>query len=142
MAIYNLDGLLDKYSGEFLILEFNHLFISSSIREEVWLLQRKNDSQLIDNIMQSAREFNIHDIREDRDFETYSGGQKAIIACLLTLALIRDRKIYGLKLLLSNILDSISEENRSKLLQLFKEICPPRDIGLFTEKNGNIQEIN
>jgi ABC-type thiamine transport system ATPase subunit len=142
MAIYNLDGLLDKYSGEFLILEFNHLFVSSSIREEVWLLQRKNDSQLIDNIMQSAREFNIHDIREDRDFETYSGGQKAIIACLLTLALIRDRKINGLKLLLNNILDSISEENRSKLLQLFKEICPPRDIGLFTEKNGNIQEIN
>ena len=142
MAIYNLDGLLDKYGGEFLILEFNHLFVSSSIREEVWLLQHKNDSQLIDNIMLSAREFNIHDIREDRDFETYSGGQKAIIACLLTLALIRDRKINGLKLLLNNILDSISEENRSKLLHIFKEICPPRDIRLFTEKNGNIQEIN
>ena len=101
-----------------------------------------NDSLLIDNIMQSAREFNIHDIREDRDFETYSGGQKAIIACLLTLALIRDRKINGLKLLLNNILDSISEKNRSKLLQLFKEICLPRNIRLFTEKNGNIQEIN
>ena len=142
MAIYNLDDLLDKYSGEFLILEFNHLFVSSSIREEVWLLQRKNDAQMIDIIMQSAREFNIHDIREDRDFETYSGGQKAIIACLLTLALIRDRNIQGLKLLLNNILDSISEENRSKLLHMFKEFCPPRDIRLFTEKNGNIQEIN
>ncbi len=141
MAIYNLDGLLDKYSGEFLILEFNHLFVSSSIREEVWLLQRKNDSQLIDKIMQLAREFNIHDIREDRDFETYSGGQKAIIACLLTLVLIRDREIQGLKLLLNNILDSISEENRSKLLHKFKEVCPPHDIRLFTEKKGNIQEI-
>ena len=142
MAIYNLDGLLDKYSGEFLILEFNHLFVSSSIREEVWLLQRKNDSPMIDTIMQAAREFSIHDIREDRDFETYSGGQKAIIACLLTLALIRDRNIQGLKILLNNILDSISDENRSKLLQRFKEICPPRGIRLFTEKNGNIQEIS
>lgn len=141
MAIYNLGGLLDNYSGEFLILEFNHLFVSSSIREEVWLLQRKNDSQLIENIMQSAKEFNIHDIREDRDFETYSGGQKAIIACLLTLALIRNQKIKGLKLLLNNILDSISEENRSKLLQIFTEICPPRGIRLFTEKNGSVQEI-
>ena len=55
---------------------------------------------------------------------------------------IRDRKIQGLKLLLNNILDSISEENRSKLLQIFKDICPPRDIRLFTEKNGNIQEIS
>ena len=109
MAIYNLDGLLDKYSGEFLILEFNHLFISSSIREEVWLLQRKNDSQLIDKIVQAAREFGIQEVSDDRDFETYSGGEKAILACLLALVLIDDRKIHGLKLLLNNVLDSVSE---------------------------------
>jgi hypothetical protein len=141
MAIYNLDGLLDQYNGEFLILEFNHLFISSSIREEVWLLQRKDDSPLIDKIMQAAREFDIHDVSDDRDFETYSGGQKAILACLLTLALIRDRKIHGLKLLLNNILDSISAENRSKLIQKFKEICSTRDIKVFSENNGRMQEI-
>jgi len=141
MAIYNLDGLLDEYSGEFLILEFNHLFISSSIREEVWLLQRKNDSPLIDKIMQAAREFDIHEVSDDRDFETYSGGQKAILACLLTLALIGDREIHGLKLLLNNILDSVSEENRSKLIRKFKKIRSTRDIQLFTEKNGRIQEI-
>ena len=141
MAIYNLDNLLDKYSGEFLILEFNHLFISSSIREEVWLLQRKNDSALIDKIMQAAREFNIHEVSDDRDFETYSGGQKAILGCLLTLALIGDRKIHGLKLLLNNILDSVSEENRSKLVQKFEEIRPTHNIRLFTEKDGHIQEI-
>ena len=141
MAIYNLDGLLDKYNDEFLILEFNHLFISSSIREEVWLLQRKNDSPMIGKIMQAAREFDIHEVSDDRDFETYSGGQKAILACLLTLTLIGDRKIHGLKLLLTNILDSISEENRSKLIRKFKEICSTRDIKLFTEKNGHIQEI-
>ena len=141
MAIYNLDSLLDKYSGEFLILEFNHLFISSSIREEVWLLQRKNDSALIDKIMQAAREFNIHEVSDDRDFETYSGGQKAILGCLLTLALIGDRKIHGLKLLLNNILDSVSEENRSKLVQKFEEIRPTHNIRLFTEKDGHIQEI-
>jgi len=141
MAIYNLDSLLDKYSGEFLILEFNHLFISSSIREEVWLLQRKNDSALIDKILQAAREFNIHEVSDDRDFETYSGGQKAILGCLLTLALIGDRKIHGLKLLLNNILDSVSEENRSKLVQKFEEIRPTHNIRLFTEKDGHIQEI-
>ena len=141
MAIYNLDGLLEKYSGEFLILEFNHLFISSSIREEVWLLQRKNDSSLIDKIVQTAREFSIQEVNDEKDFETYSGGQKAILACLLTLALIDDRKIHGLKLLLNNILDSVSEENRSKLVQKFEEIRPTYNIRLFTEKNGRIQEI-
>jgi len=141
MAIYSLDGLLNRYNGEFLILEFNHLFISSSIREEVWLLKRQNDSPLIDKIMRAAREFDIHEVSEDRDFETYSGGQKAIIACLLTLALIGDRKKCGLKLLLNNILDSISEENRSKLLRKFEEIRSSSGIKVFTEKNGRIQEI-
>ena len=141
MAIYRLDDLLDRYNGEFLILEFNHLFISSSIREEVWLLKRQNDSPLIDKVMQAAREFDIHEVSADRDFETYSGGQKAIIACLLTLALIGDRKIRGLKLLLNNILDSISEENRSRLLRKFEEIRSISGIKVFTEKNGRIQEI-
>ena len=141
MAIYNLDDLLDKYSGEFLILDFNHLFISSSIREEVWLLQRKNDSPMIEKIMQDAREFNIHDVSDDRDLETYSGGQKAILACLLTLTLIVDRNLHGLKLLLNNILDSISDDNRSKLIRKFKEIGSNRDIKLYTEKNGQIREL-
>ena len=141
MAIYNLEGLLDNYSDEYLILEFNHLFVSSSIREEVWLLQRKNDSGLINKIIRAAREFNIHDVGDDRDLETYSGGQKAIIACLLTMALIRDRKIYGLKVILNNILDSISEGNRAKLIQKFRDIGSIHDIRLFTEKNGDIQEI-
>ena len=141
MTIYNLDGLLDKYSGEFLILEFNHLFISSSIREEVWLLQRKDDPPLIDKIVQAAREFNVLEVSKERDFETYSGGQKAILACLLTMALIADRKIHSLKLLLNNILDSVSEENRSKLVQKFEEIRLTHNIRLFTEKGGHIQEI-
>jgi hypothetical protein len=91
--------------------------------------------------VQSAREFNIHEVSDERDFETYSGGQKAILACLLTLALIGDRKIHGLKLLLNNILDSVSEENRSKLVQKFEEIRPTHNIRLFTEKDGHIQEI-
>ena len=141
MAIYNLDGLLHKYSKEFLILEFNHLFISSSIREEVWLLQRKNDSALIDKIIKAAREFSIQEVNDERDLETYSGGQKAILACLLTLAMIDDRKIHGLKLLLNNVLDSVSEENRSKLWHKFEEIRPTHNIRLFTEKDGHIQEI-
>jgi len=141
MAIYDLDGLLDKYGDQFLILEFNHLFVSSSVREEVWLLQRKNDSRLTANITRAAAEFNINDASGSRDFDTYSGGQKAILACLLLLAVIADRKIHGLKLLLNNILDSISDKNRSRLIRKFEEIHSTHHIRLFTENDGRIQEI-
>lgn len=141
MAIYDLNGLLDKYGDQFLILEFNHLFVSSSVREEVWLLQRKNDSRLTANITRAAAEFNINDASGSRDFDTYSGGQKAILACLLLLAVIADREIHGLKLLLNNILDSISDKNRSRLIQKFEEIHLTHHIRIFTEKDSRIQEI-
>lgn len=141
MRIYNLDGLLEKYGDQFLILEFNHLFVSSSIREEVWLLQRKNDLALIDRIVKEAAEFNMHEVDADRDFETYSGGQKAILACLLTLALIRTRKTGGLKLLQNNILDSVSDENRLKLMQIFEKVRASHDVRLFTQKDGHLLEI-
>ena len=141
MRIYNLDDLLEKYGDQFLILEFNHPFVSSSIREEVWLLQRKNDLALIDRIVQEAAEFNMHEVDADRDFETYSGGQKAILACLLTLALIRTRKTGGLKLLQNNILDSVSDENRLKLMQIFEKVRASHDIRLFTQKDDHLLEI-
>ena len=141
MAIYNLDAIFNRYGESYLILEFNHLFISSSIREEVWLLQRKADLALVENIMHEAKEFGITDITADKDFDTYSGGQKAILGCLLILAMIRSRKIDGLKLLLNNVLDSLSEDNRSKLLTKFEEIRPSHNISLFTHEDDQLLEI-
>lgn len=141
MAIYNLNAVLSKYSDDYLILDFNHLFISSSIRDEIWLLQRKNDSALLDKIMQEAREFGIFEVDADKDFETYSGGQKAILGCLLTLAVIRDQGVHGLKLLLNNILDSMSENNRFNLSGKFKQIHASHDLRLFTAEDGRIREI-
>lgn len=141
MRIYNLAGLLEQYGDQFLILEFNHLFIASSIREEVWLLQRKNDLALIDRILEQAAAFDLLEVDADRDFETYSGGQKAILGCILALELIRVRGIEGLKLLLNNILDSISDDNRIRLMQLFENMRSSHHIRLFTQKENQLQEV-
>ncbi len=141
MAIYNLDAILNRYGDEYLILEFNHLFVSSSIREEVWLLQRKNDLALIDRVIQDAAEFGLYEADADRNFETYSGGQKAILGCLLALALIRARETRGQQLLLNNILDSISKDNRVKLMQTFKKMHASHDVRVFTEKDGHLIDI-
>ena len=141
MRIYNLANLLEQYGDQFLILDFNHLFVASSIREEVWLLQRKNDSALIDRILQEAAAFNLLEVDADRDFETYSGGQKAILGCLLALELIRDRGIKGLKLLLNNILDSFSDENRMKLMHRFEQSHASHHIRLFTQVENQLQEV-
>ena len=141
MAIYNLSTILSTYGDGYLILEFNHLFISSSIREEVWLLQRKNDDAMVKTIMREAEEFDIHDASGDKDFDTYSGGQKAILGCLLIIAVIRNRKIHGLKLLLNHVLDSLSEDNQIKLFTKFEAIRSAQNIRLFADKKDLIQEI-
>ena len=141
MAIYNLGTILNTYGDGYLILEFNHLFISSSIREEVWLLQRRDDDAMVQAIVREAREFDIHDASGDKDFDTYSGGQKAILGCLLMIAVIRSQKIHGLKLLLNHVLDSLSEENQNKLIAKFGAIRSIHDIRLFADKKDQIQEI-
>ena len=141
MAIYNLDTILNRFGDDFLILDFNHLFISSSIREEVWLLRRKPDLALVEKIMREAKEFGITDINEDKDFDTYSGGQKAILGCLLTLAVIRSESVYGLKLLLNNVMDALSDDNRLKLQTKFEELQSTHDIRLFSGIQNHIQEI-
>ena len=141
MRIYNLAELLEQYGDQFLVLDFNHLFVASSIREEVWLLQRKNDLALIDRILQQAAAFNLLEVDADRDFETYSGGQKAILGCILTVELIRARGIEGLKILLNNILDSISDDNRTKLMQLFEKMSSSQHIRIFTQKENQVQEV-
>ena len=141
MAIYNLSTILNTYGDGYLILEFNHLFISSSIREEVWLLQRKKDDAMVKTIMREAEEFDIHDASGDKDFDTYSGGQKAILGCLLIIAVIRNRKIHGLKLLLNHVLDSLSEDNQKKLFAKFEAIRSAHSIRLFADEKDHIQEI-
>ncbi|MBT8331405.1 MAG: hypothetical protein KJP06_03655 [Deltaproteobacteria bacterium] len=141
MRIYNLAGLLEQYGDQCLILEFNHLFVASSIREEVWLLQRKNDLALIDRILEKAAAFDLLEVDADRNFETYSGGQRAILGCLLALELIRVRGIEGLKLLLNNILDSISDDNRVRLMQLFENMRSSHHIRIFTQKENQLQEV-
>lgn len=141
MAIYDLNAILNRYGDGFLILEFNHLFISSSIREEVWLLRRRADPVLVEKITREAEEFSIYDVNADKDFDTYSGGQKAILGCLITLAVIRSQRIHGLKLLLNNVLDSLSDDNRLKLFSKFEEIRSTQNIRLFTDKKDRIQEI-
>lgn len=141
MAIYNLGTILNTYGDGYLILEFNHLFISSSIREEVWLLQRKNDAEMVKKIIREAEEFDIYDAAADKDFDTYSGGQKAILGCLLIIAVIRNRKINDLKLLLNHVMDSVSADNKIKLSAKFEAIRSAHNIRLFTDRKDQIQEI-
>ena len=57
------------------------------------------------------------------------------------MAAIRAAKLQGVKLLLHNIIDSISKENRSILYKRFREIRESNSVGFYHTINGGIEKI-
>ena len=141
MAIYQLHSMLDRYAKDHLVLEINHLFISSTLREEIWLLQKKEDAHFLRRIMDKCQDYGLEEIGADRNFETYSGGQKAIVACLLVMAAVACHNIRNLRILLINVLESISGENRRQLTADFRQMKTSHHIRVFTGGSGQVEQI-
>ena len=141
MAIYQLGPMLDQYAHDFLVLEINHLFISSTLREEIWLLRKREDPDFLRHVLFKARDYNLTEIDGDRNFETYSGGQKATLACLVVMAAVGIGDIRNLRILLINVLESISGENRRLLTAALRELQHTNDIRVFTGGPGQIEEL-
>ena len=141
MVIYQPNQLLDSWGNEFLVIDYNHLFIADTIREEVWLLQHEDDDSLLQVIMDAAKDFNIREASVDKDVDTYSGGQRAILACLVALSVIRAKNLRGTKLLLNNILNSVSDENRKILCHKFEQGYTANGTRVFTSIDGKPEEI-
>ena len=141
MAFYRLESMLERYAQDFLVLEINHLFVSTTLREEIWLLQQNEDADILRQIISQARDFDLTEIDADRNLDTYSGGQQAIIACLLVMAAITDRRIHGLQLLLVNVMESISRENRRRLTAAFGQLKTANGIRIFTGDLETLEEL-
>ena len=142
MPIQDLDELLAKCGDEFLVLDFNRLFISSTLREEAWLLSQQDDPALISDVVDSAAGFGIHGIRPDRDLITYSGGEQAILAALLALATIMSKGLLGRKVLLNNVLNSLSPDNRQRLVELFAGARSSHQVRLYANDGEQIVEVS
>ncbi len=141
MAIYDLGSILKKFGDDYLILDYNHLFISSSLQEEIWLLQREDDADLLRELVLEVRNFDLTEVHAERDFDTYSGGQKAILGCVLLMLIIRKKNIRGLKLLLNNIIESLSDENRRALFKKLRQIRSDQDVQCFGHKQGTVEPL-
>jgi hypothetical protein len=142
MAIYRLQSMLERFAEDFLLLEVNHLFISSTLREEIWLLQKTDDADLLQRIIDMARNYGIDEVGADRNFETYSGGQKAIIACLLVMAVIDFHNIRNLRILMINVLESIGSENRRQLAADLQQLKTSHRIRVFTGSTEQLEQLD
>ena len=105
----------EDWGRSYLVLDVNALFVAASLREELWLYLGREDPGLLSRVCRAAEAFQIRTVDADRDLATYSGGEQAIIAALLTLYLIRELDLQSRRLLLCGVLESISRDNRRRL---------------------------
>ena len=133
--------ILDAYSKRFLVLDFDHLFVSASLREELWLLQGKDDPKLLARILSETARFFPALQNRHGEFQRYSGGQQAVVAALLIIALITDNRLHGQKILMRNVLESLSTGNRQSLLMKFEKLRRSHGVELHLLKGDTVQPV-
>jgi len=134
--------VLDAHSDHFLVLDFDHLFVSASLHEEIWLLKGEDDPLLRDRVLADAAAFFPEaNNNPNGEFARYSGGQRAAVALLLIMALVVDNHRHGLKILLRNVLESLSTANRAAMLGKLHNLHRSHGLELYLLKGDAVQPV-
>jgi len=141
VSLPSLNHTLSQLGRSYLVVDVHCLFVAASLREEVWLYSQREEAELLAQVCQRAEAFRIRDVNPDRELVTYSGGEQAILACLLILVLIRALDLKQLQLLLCGVLESISHENRKLLCRHFRDAAETHGVGVHHMRDNQISEL-
>jgi len=141
MALPDRKHTLKKLGQTYLVLDVNCLFVAASLREEVWLYNGREDAGLLERVCRAAAEFRIRGVDPDRELVTYSGGEQALLACLLTLLLIQNLDLNARQLLLCGVWESISRENRQRLHRYFCDAARTQGMKAYCLYDNQIHEL-
>lgn len=133
-------NLLKKYSEDYLLIDFNYLFISTCIKDEAILLGGEKADQVTEIVMKYLDKYDF-DIDITRDLSTYSGGERVIIACVLLIVLAEVAELDILRILFVNIFESLSKNNKGLLLELLEKEKNIINISLYTKNKNNISLV-
>lgn len=122
-----------SYGQEFLVIDMHNLFVSTTLADEILVLGGLNFIE--EEIVTICAKFGIN-VSASRTLTSYSGGEQAIICCVMIMCLLSDQ---NLSILLVHILETLSEHNRQQLLAEFRITRPL--VNLFTLGPGGPQHI-
>ena len=141
MALNPPASVLEEYSDRFLILDFDHLFVTASLREEIWLIQRRDDPVLLRRVLADADSFFPWKDHGSGELQRLSGGQRVVLACLLMISLIREKGRLGTKILLKNVLESLSPKNQRLLKTEFQKLCASSASEVYVYSDETIRPV-
>lgn len=131
-----------KYGDDCLLVDFNNLFVASSISEEILLFSRTSDCDLYDDFNTQISEFFIKKVDFGKDLNSYSGGEKVLIAISLIFASIIKYEIHSIRILFVNIIDSLAAQNREVLLRKLKYMSDTYSVSFYNLVEKDIQKID
>ena len=110
------------FGNRFCLIDTHNLFVCTTLEDEILVLG--GDSSLFAHLVDDARPFGLIP-RPGRKLHSYSGGEQAILCCLLLMHLLPPTPR---PILLVRVLETLSARNRNLLIQLFAARRPQTQI--------------
>jgi hypothetical protein len=109
---------LALHGRDFCVIDTSNLFVGTTLEDELLLLGSGDEA--LGRVRSECAPFGLHP-EPGRKLASYSGGEQAIICCLLLMTLL---PATPQRILLVHVLETLSPRNREKLLRRFAETLP------------------
>jgi hypothetical protein len=123
--------LFHRHGDRFLIMDFDHLFTATTLRDEIWLLTHGRGDAIAEAMQAGCARFGLP-YAPERELDTFSGGERVMLAVVLTCAVLDEFRPEELEILLVNILETLTPQNRERVLGRFAETLVPLGGKIFT----------
>lgn len=100
----------------YLNIVYNHEFISNKIKDELILHNIWSFEELEQFIIQDVYKILDYNIGFNRNVNTLSGGQRSVAYLVTCAYIIKEKNIKSAKLMLTNVLESLSPKTRDKII--------------------------
>jgi len=132
--------IIKSYGKDYLILDFDNIFITDSIEDEIIMYFPKDKLKIaladIEEII--LKVFHINSYNRKKSLSKYSGGEKSIICFALIMTVIKTNQIHELKIIFNNIIESLSENNLSIIKEQITLLNKETNLYIYYLKNGDL----
>jgi len=138
-----ISEMIARYGSDYLILDFDHIFITDKIEDEIIMYfskhRLKEAMAKIEGML--LKVFLIRSYDRKKSLSEYSGGEKSILCFCLIAVVIKMNRIKNVKILFNNIIESLSENNilimTRQMILLKKEFA----LSFYQLKDGNVCNV-
>lgn len=123
---------ITEFGSVYCVLDIDNLFICTTLEDEILVLG--GAPALWTRIAQDARLFDLV-IQPGRNLYSYSGGEQAILGCVLLMHLLPQNSC---PVLLVRVLETLSSTNRNVLAKLFAQRLPRAQIFTLTQDGPHV----